>query len=134
MISVANDLLNNSLGLCLGTDGRPNTYTDMFTGRLVQTCVFISTFHTHLFKYLWMHTRCGPVRSATPTVDTLVASRLHHPCSLIPPSSPAHYHNTEKSYQKVLSAPCLAISTDVILSCRCSCPSPWTFSVYNCYC
>lgn len=34
MISVANDLLNNSLGLCRRTDGRPNANMGMFTGRL----------------------------------------------------------------------------------------------------
>lgn len=63
MISVANDLLNNSLSLCWGTDGRPNTYADMLTGRLLHTralehlfghsCVCIKIFlktSTHTFS------------------------------------------------------------------------------------
>lgn len=63
MISVANDLLNNSLSLCWGTNGRPNTYADMLTGRLLHTralehlfghsCVCIKIFlktSTHTFS------------------------------------------------------------------------------------
>lgn len=46
MISVANDLLNNSLSLCWGTDGRPNTYADMLTGRRL---------HTRALEHLFVH-------------------------------------------------------------------------------
>lgn len=95
MISVANDLLNNSLGLCFGTDGRPNTYMDMFTGRLVHTCAL-----AHLFMYLYAyiqifvdtrthtHQRSFDSLSFSPAVDTRGASRQRRPCFLIPPSSP----------------------------------------------
>lgn len=42
MISVANDLLNNSPGLCWGADGRPNVYTkNPLT--LIHTHAFICT-------------------------------------------------------------------------------------------
>lgn len=67
MISVANDLLNNSLGLCWRADGRPNTYMDMLAGTLVHTHAFICTLiciysniYTHSF---FMHTEgiCHPV-------------------------------------------------------------------------
>lgn len=57
MISVANDLLNNSLGLCCGTDGRPITYMDMLTGSFTHLCTnaFICTLNLQKFKYLWTH-------------------------------------------------------------------------------
>lgn len=41
MISVANDLLNNSLGLCCGTDGGPNSYMDAFADRLMHKCIYL---------------------------------------------------------------------------------------------
>lgn len=41
MISVANDLLNNSLALCYGTDGRPHSYMDVFADTYAQMHIFV---------------------------------------------------------------------------------------------
>lgn len=85
MISVANDLLNNSLGLYNGTDGRPNTYVDMFTSRCVHTC---TQLHCILFAYIQTVVDTYSVLlSLPPAADTLGASCQHHPCSLIHPTS-----------------------------------------------
>lgn len=55
MISAANDLLNNSLGLCCGTDGGPSSYTDAFADRLMHKC---SSPNLHICRYTWT---CAPL-------------------------------------------------------------------------
>lgn len=78
---------------------RPNTNTDVFWLSHTRSCIFISSFHMHLFK-------CPPPRLSPPlpptsAVGTSVASRQRRPCSPIALCSPAHCHYTEKSCQKL---------------------------------
>lgn len=48
MISVANDLLNNSLALCSGTDGRPHSYMDGFADTYAQMHIFVLSIYIYL--------------------------------------------------------------------------------------
>lgn len=137
MISVANDLLNNSLGLCWGTDGRPNIYTYVFTGRLVHTCALMHLF-VHSYAYIQIF------------VDTHTHSRspLHVSCcwhlgcftSAPPrfPDSTIQPHSLSKHKKKLadnfISSRSLAIKTDFIQPYHYFSfyVSLWTFSVCVC--
>lgn len=48
MISVANDLLNNSLALCYRTDGRPHSYMDVFADTYAQMHIFVVSICIYL--------------------------------------------------------------------------------------
>lgn len=48
MISVANDLLNNSLALWDRTDGRPHSYMDVFADTYAQMHVFVVSISIYL--------------------------------------------------------------------------------------
>lgn len=71
-----------------------------------QTCTHLCVYFYFPYAFIQIsvdaHALWSCPSPSTPTVDTLVASRQHHPCSLIPPSSPAHYHNTEKKLPESL--------------------------------
>lgn len=83
MISVANDLLNNSPGLCYGPDGRPNSYMDAFADRPMHKCIYLSSQYAYI--QIHVYTRCF-VSSSSPAVDTCGVPCQLHPCCLIPPS------------------------------------------------
>lgn len=127
VISVANDLLNNSLGLCWGTDGRPNTYTDMFTGRLAHTCALMHLFVLSLCIYSNIFGHIHTIRTLSPA-STHQGASVSLPCcwhlgcfTSAPPLFP-WYHSAahslseqeKKSYQKLLSPSLVAIDTNFI--------------------
>lgn len=100
MISVANDLLNNSLGLCWGADGRPNTYTDILAGTLVHTHAFIWTLiciYSNIYTHTsFLHTQKVSSHSVSPSLSPLLFTLgvLHVTTALIP-----WYHDAELYYQ-----------------------------------
>lgn len=115
MISVANDLLNNSLGLCWGTDGRPNTYTDMFTGRLIHTCALMHLFVHSICTYsnICGRTHSRPLHSRGPLSPLLSLSCCWHLGVLHVSAALVHWYlhparslsEQSKSYQHLLSLP-----------------------------
>jgi len=97
MISVANDLLNNSPGLCR-TDGRPNTYADGCSLVDSHTLVHVSVHsYAYIFKYLKrIHTHSRGPPSPSPAVDTRGASRQRRPSFPDTAVQPARYQNGEQ--------------------------------------
>lgn len=69
MISVANDLLNNSPSLCWGADGRPNTYTDMLTGTLMHLFVL-----SYAYIQIFIHTHFLPAHTGSLQLSCLPLS------------------------------------------------------------
>lgn len=111
MISVANDLLNNSLGLFEQMEKAKHEHRRVLTLR-TSSCIFISSLHMHLFK-------CTPPRllpHPISAVDTSVASSQRRPCSLIARAALHTVTALKKVARNSLSAPFLAIGADAVAS------------------
>lgn len=127
MISVANDLLNNSLSLCWGTDGRPNTYADMLTGRLLHTRALEHLFgHSCVCIKIFLKTSTHTFSLHSAGVSLLLSLLLLTPRVLhVSATLASWYHRPvhslseqEKNDQILLSPLFLPINTDFILFCH----------------
>lgn len=127
MISVANDLLNNSPGLCWGTDGRPNTYTDMFTDG--HTCAsmhlfFICIYSNMLETFTHTHTLLACTHQGRLCLSPLLLTPrvLHVSTALVPWYHPPAHSLSEQekvsrnfylhpSWLSIVISPCLITSS-----------------------